>query len=88
MIDPQTLEMLRCPVSKSKLSPASAQLVEWINQQISSGNCKDSGGNMIRAAIDSALVNDERTLAMPIQAGVISLSANRAISVQDFSEGP
>ncbi len=83
-IDSKTLELLRCPVTNSKLAPADHEVVDWINQQIGAGQLCDQSGAPVGSAIEGALVNDNKSLAMPIRCGVISLSTNRAISIEKF----
>lgn len=85
MLDSKVLQFLKCPISDSKLAPASQDLVGWINQSIQSQTCKNMGGDMVEHQIDSALVNENQSYAIPIRAGVISLAANRLISIQDYS---
>ena len=81
-IDSSVLDLLRCPLTGSKLQYADARLLSAMNKKVSEGILADQSGRIIDSKVDAALVNQDRSLAMPIRAGVISLAANRAISIE------
>ena len=86
MLDIKTLQLLKCPISKSKLVPVTDSLLQWINRKIKGNICKNVAGVIVQKEIDNALVNEKQDLAIPIRAGVISMSVDCLISIQDYSE--
>lgn len=80
-IGSEILELLRCPVTGSRLSYAKNEIVEQLNLQSQSGQLSDRSGQPINFTIDAALINADDSLLMPIRAGVVSMAAARAIAV-------
>ena len=78
---PQLLEMIRCPVTHSNLKVASTDLLEDLNQQIANGKIVDRIGQTIQGALESALVNQDDSLLLPIRGGIVILIADQAISL-------
>lgn len=80
------LELLRCPITQSRLVPASNDVVQWINESAKAGRLSSLDGEPINVAIEGALLNEQRTMAMPIRSGVVSLTASRAISIEGLPQ--
>lgn len=87
-IDNETLNLLRCPVTGSKLQHATEQLVEQVNHRSQAGELCDRAGQKIDFRIDAALVNADLSLLMPIRAGVVSMAAGRSIELDKFTDSP
>ena len=83
-IDSEILDLLRCPVTGSKLHFAKGDVVELINRRVQTGQLADRSGKLIELQIDAALVNADQSLLMPIRAGVISMAANRTIELSSI----
>ena len=77
----ELLHMMRCPVSRSKLSVADAQLIRQVNERIQSGWLRDRSGNEILQELDGGLVNDDGSLLFPIRRGIVTLVKDQAILV-------
>ena len=58
-LDPQLLEMLRCPASRQPLREADAALVERVNQAIAAGGVQDQIGRPVLLPLDGGLVRED-----------------------------
>lgn len=67
MIDPSLLEILACPETKAPLTLAEDKLVGQLNQAIAGGTLKNKGGEMVKEAIDGALVRADGKVAYLIR---------------------
>jgi uncharacterized protein YbaR (Trm112 family) len=67
MIDPEILEMLRCPETRQPLTLADAALVGALNKQIAAGTLLNRGGGKVEAACDGALLRQDGKFAYPIR---------------------
>ncbi len=84
-IDNEILDLLRCPVTGSKLEYAQNELVELINRRSGAGQLVDRSGQKIDFQIDAGLVNADSSLLMPIRGGVVSMAAGRSIEVANVN---
>ena len=73
------IEMLRCPVTLSKLTLATADEVEVLNQQIASGKVQNRIGQIVSESVESGYFNEDRSLLLPIREGIIILVTDQAI---------
>jgi uncharacterized protein YbaR (Trm112 family) len=85
-IDTEILALLRCPVTGSRLEYAQIQLVDRINRQAQAGQLCDRAGQLINFQIDAALINADKSLAMPIRAGVVSMAEARTIDISTIAD--
>jgi uncharacterized protein len=85
LIDPQLLEILRCPQDHSELSLADAELLARVNQKINSGSVTTVGGQPISRTIDGGLIRAAGDLMYPIVGGIPVMLADEAIDVSDMS---
>ncbi len=78
-MDDSFLARLQCPISKSPLAQADADLLSSVNSLIEKRELIDNGGNPVEGLLDSALVNDDKSFAYPMQDGIPTMIAERAI---------
>ena len=83
-IDTEILDLLRCPVTGTKLHYAEIQVVDQINRCVQAGQLADRSGQQIDFRIDAGLVNADNSLLMPIRVGVVSMAANRSIEIEQL----
>ncbi len=60
MIDTELLQLLRCPVTKQKLTLASTTELFSINQAITEGRLKNVEGKTVAKKIGGALIREDR----------------------------
>ena len=84
-MDDNFLARLQCPISKSRLAEADNDLLDSVNALIEKRELVDNGGNPIEEPLDSALVNDARTFAYPMQDGIPTMIAERAIPMDQIN---
>ena len=74
-----TLGMLRCPVTKSALSVASAEQVAALNAQIAAGGVVNQLGQSVTEAVEGVLLNADGKIGCAVRAGIIQMIADEAI---------
>lgn len=80
--DPQVLELLRCPVTHSRLTYAPQEMIDDLNLQIESGDLTNQIGEKVEAAIDSGLLNEAGDLLLPVRGGIILLVTDQCIGIK------
>jgi len=83
-MDQQLLSILRCPVTGSALSQAEAALVDLINQRIEQGTQQTRMMEQLEVPIDAGLINQDRSLLMPIYRGIPDMNPDDAISLTNL----
>ena len=78
-IDPAVLAFMRCPVTQSKLTPASSDVVELANGLIESSQLADRLGQSVPGPIDAAFLNTDRSLLIPVRGGIVVMLEDRLI---------
>ena len=76
-----TLDLLRCPVTKSKLTVASNEQVESLNAQIAEGNVVNQLGQSVTEPVECFLINTDGKIGCAIRAGIIQMIADEAIAI-------
>ena len=84
MINPQLLDILRCPQDHSELLLADATLVAQVNKQIGTGQLLSVGGQPMNKPIDGGLVRAAGDLMYPIIGGIPVMLADEAIDITKF----
>ncbi len=84
LINPQLLEILRCPQDHSELLLADAALVLSVNKQINAGTLLTIGGQIMKKPIDGGLVRAAGDLMYPIIGGIPVMLADEAINITKF----
>ena len=80
-IDPQLLELIRCPVTHSPLTEADPGLIDSLNQEIANRNLVNQIGQTVDQEIDAGLVNADGSLLLPIYNGIVVLISDQAIPI-------
>ena len=74
-----TLDMLRCPVTKSNLTVASSEQIASINAQIAEGSVVNQLGQSVTEPVECILINADGKVGCAIRAGIIQMIADEAI---------
>jgi uncharacterized protein YbaR (Trm112 family) len=88
MIDPQFLELLRCPETRQPLSPADPSLLERLNQEITAGRLRNRGGEPVVRAFDGGLIRQDGRYLYPICQDIPVLLIVEAIPLDPPVPGP
>jgi len=80
------LEVIRCPVTGSKLDLADQSWLETVNQAIKNGNLYNRGGQKVEAEIDEGLINQDRSLLLPIRQGILVMVSDEAIELSQVGQ--
>lgn len=88
MIDKELLEIIRCPETKQKLTPADGDQVAALNARIAKGELTDRGGEKVIEKIDGGLVREDGKYIYLIRNKVPVLLVDEAIPMAgDSREG-
>ena len=79
MIEPDLLKILCCPETHQSLSVAEASLIESLNQRITSGQCRNRGGQIITEKIDGGLLRDDKKFLYAIRQDIPMMLIDEAI---------
>ena len=82
MIDPELLEILRCPADGGKLHPASDKQVERLNEAIRSGDARDRVEQRVEQTIEGGLVTTDGRWLYPIRDRIPTLVVDEAIELK------
>lgn len=80
------LEVIRCPVTGSKLDLADHSWLETVNQAIKNGTLYNRGGQKVEAEIDEGLINQDRSLLLPIRQGILVMVSDEAIELSQVGQ--
>lgn len=84
MLNYELLSILRCPESRTKLLPASNDVLSRINAAISDGRLINCGGRILEHSIDGGLVREDGTLLYPVMDGIPILQRDDAIMLEQL----
>ena len=85
MTDKALPPILVCPLDRSPLSVADAQLVARINRAIAAGRVMNQAGRLIDQPIGGGLIRADKRLLYPISDGIPVLLADEAILLAQIS---
>ena len=87
MVDPELLSILRCPITTSVLSIAEDSLIQSINEEIGKKKIQSRIMEELDTPIDGGLINQERSLLMPVYQGIPDMNPDDAIILAQLQEG-
>ncbi len=79
MIDPQILQLVRCPISGRRLSVAGPELVERANTAIRAKRLENRLGQSITEPMEGALVDEANEWLLPVRGSVITMVADELV---------
>lgn len=82
MIDPNLVQMLRCPVAGTPLEVADELLISKVNEAIDRGEAYDRIDQKVEQQIDSGLRSGY--WLYPIRGGIPTLVGDEAIAISNF----
>ncbi len=84
-VNTELLKMIRCPVTGTTLSPANAELIRELNKNIELGRVVDRIDQPVTEKVDAGLINEDRSLLLPIRGEIVVLVSDRAIPILTWS---
>lgn len=82
MLTPDLLQILRCPETHQKLTPADAALVTRINSAITGKTIRNRGGQAVADNIDGGLVREDGKFLYPIRGNIPVMLIDEAIPLE------
>ncbi len=79
MIPAELLALLRCPQTMQALSPASAELLERLDDARVAGTLRDRAGRLVEEPVMAGLVRADGVLLFPIRDGIPVLLLDEAL---------
>ena len=76
-----TLDMLRCPVTKSAMTVGSAEQVTALNAQIAAGTVVNQLGQSVTESVEGILLSADGKIGCAVRAGIIQMIADEAIAM-------
>jgi uncharacterized protein YbaR (Trm112 family) len=83
MIDDGLLEILVCPETHQKVTPALPERIESLNAAIAQGTLCNRAGQTVRESIDGGLVREDGQFLYPIRNGIPILLIDEAIPLRE-----
>lgn len=83
-MDVDLSQLIRCPVTKTKLAPAPASLIADLNRRIEAGSLVNRIGQVIDFKLDAGWVNQDESLLLPVREGIVILVVDQAIELGEL----
>jgi uncharacterized protein YbaR (Trm112 family) len=81
VVSDQLVEIMRCPLDRSRLHRAPADLVAKINRAIKAGSLANRAGKRLEKPIDDGLMREAGDLVYPIIDDIPAMLPDEAIEV-------
>jgi uncharacterized protein YbaR (Trm112 family) len=82
MINPDLLEILRCPDNRQRLALADPSLVASLNERIAKGEISNRGGNCVIQQLDAGLVREDGAFLYPVRRNIPIMLIDEAIGLR------
>lgn len=85
MIADHLIEILRCPLDRSRLRLADAELVVRLNRAVAAGQLKNTAGEAFEKPLDGGLIREAGDLLYPIIDEIPVMLPDEAVDLRTFS---
>lgn len=82
MVDPDLLEILVCPESRTPVRLADKELLDVVNRRITEGRLRTRGGETVTEPLAAALVREDGALLYPIRDDIPVMLIDEAIPLE------
>ncbi len=86
MVDKELLDILCCPETKQDVALVEGDVIKRINAKIKEGTLKNRGGEVIKEAIDSGLLRQDKKYLYPIREDIPIMLIDEAIPFEEFGK--
>jgi uncharacterized protein YbaR (Trm112 family) len=80
-IDQDLLDILRCPETRQRLTPADADLIERLNREIGEGRLTNRGGEAVSEPLDAGLVREDGQILYPVRDDIPEMLIDSGIAL-------
>ena len=84
MVDKELLDILCCPETKQDVTLVEGELIIKINGAIAKGTLKNRGGEIVKEAMDSGLMREDKKYLYPIREDIPIMLIDEAIPLDSF----
>ena len=84
-INPELLEILRCPETMRPLRIAEDDLIGRINAAIAGGQVKNKAGEAVAEALQSGLLREDEALVYPVRDDIPVLLVEEGITLDQLT---
>lgn len=86
VLEPQLIELLRCPLTQRHLIEADPQLLTKLNELMERGRLTNRLGQPLAGGLDGALIDSQREYAVAVFDGIPSLVADNLIPLAQLGD--
>ena len=79
MIDPELLQMLRCPETRQALHRAEGSLIESLNEQVGGGRLRNRAGLVVTEPFEDGLIRSDGKYLYPVRQDIPIMLIDEAI---------
>ena len=80
-VSQELLEILVCPETKQRVSPAAAEIVSQINARIDSGDLRNRGGEAVGKQIAEGLLREDGKILYVVDDGIPVMLVEESIEL-------
>lgn len=83
VLTPQALELIRCPVTRSRLTPGDEALLQALNQRITDGQLVNRIGQAVTDPVEAVMVNADGDVACAVRQGIVQLIGDETLVIPE-----